>query len=402
MSNKPEINNQFTEQVSSPSNWAVFYLATFIFMANLFASIAIFPAYSLALGSSPFQAGMQSTVFAVASVVIRIFIGPLLDRQGPKPLMLAGIFTFATSPLLLILFPTYSMLLVMRVYQAFGLAVVLPGISTLAACMAPGGRIGTYLGITRIFFNLGLMAGPSTALFLIENKDYSNWFILSAISCSIALLAMAAVRTPAVAYSTERIGNFWHQMKSALSVKQIYPIIGGIALYSFTYSGIISFAAIHIENTTLNGDAPIFFVILGISGIAACLLVGTLSDRLGRRKVGWPMLAILGSGAALFYFLPYWPILIFICAVILGFGIQGSSLVLTAWLIDLTDPSLRATTISMQENTIDIFFAVGALTFGMAAAGPGLGTAFLVSGLLTVVLIVPLNKACLAVSRQAR
>jgi len=369
-------------------------------MGNLFAAIAIFPAYSLFIGSSAFQAGLQSTAFALAAVLLRFFLGPFLDKQGPKPLMLVGIFTFATAPLFIILSPTYSMLFAMRIYQALGLAVVLPGISTLVAGMAPAARIGTYLGTTRIFFNLGLLAGPSVAFTLIENMGYNSWFVVSAISSAIALAALATVKTPPVPSIAEITSSSLNQIIKAFKVKEIYPIIGGIAVYSFTYSAVISFAAVHIDASSYKGEAPLFFVILGLTGIAACLGVGALSDHFGRRQVGWPMLAVLGTGAALFYFLPLWPALLIVCAIILGIGIQGTSLVLTAWLIDVSEPSLRATTISIQENTIDIFFALGAFSFGMAAEGPGLGTAFLVAGLLTVFLIVPLNKASVAFSRQ--
>ena len=385
-------------------NWAALYLASFLFMGNLFAAVAIFPAYSLAIGSSAFQAGLQSTAFAVASVALRFLLGPLLDRQGPKPLMLVGIFTFATSPLLLILMPSYSMLLAMRVYHALGLAVVLPGISTTVAGMAPVGKIGSYLGVTRIFFNLGLLAGPSAALYLIENNSYNSWFIVSAIISTVSLAAMAVVKVPLPAKPAEGIktGNSLLQLKEALSVKLVYPIIGGIAVYSFAYSAVISFAAVYIETTTQHGDGPLFFIILGLAGITSCLSVGTLSDRFGRSRVGWPMLAVLGLGAVIFYFLPTWPAILYVCAVILGIGIQGSSLTLTAWLIDVSHPALRATTISMQENTIDIFFAIGALTFGLAADGPGLDIAFLVTGILTIILIFPLSKACRKICRQAR
>ncbi|MDW7729563.1 MAG: MFS transporter [Bacillota bacterium] len=398
--NNPDLNQNISIDYSW-GNWALFYLATFLFMANLFAAVAIYPAYSLDIGSSAFQAGLQSTIFALASVLFRFFLGPRLDRQGPKPLMLVGIFTFATSPLLLIMSPTYTMLISMRLYQALGLAVVLPGISTLAAGMAPTGRIGAYLGTTRIFFNLGLLAGPSAALTLIEGVSYNSWFIVSATSSAIALAAMAAVKTPPVPSIAEIATGSLNQIKKVFKVKQIYPVIGGIAVYSFTYSAVISFAAVHIESSSHRGDGPLFFVILGVAGIASCLGAGVLSDRFGRRQVGWPMLAVLGTGAALFYFLPFWPALVIICAIILGIGIQGTSLVLTAWLIDLSKPSHRATTISVQENTIDIFFALGALSFGMAAEGPGLGTAFLAAGIMTVVLIIPLNKASLALARQS-
>jgi MFS family permease len=382
-------------------NWALFFGSIYFFMANLFASIAIFPAYSLAIGSTPFQAGLQSTVFALTAVLARFFLGPVMDRQGPKPLMIVGMFVFATTPLLLLINDSYAMLLLLRAYQSIGLAVVLPGISTLAAEMATEGRIGAHLGATRIFFNLGLLSGPAAALYLIETFGYPTWFIVSSLAGISALGLLAAVKTPAVTVIVGKVSSSWTQLAAAMNSRVIYPIIIAIAVFSFTYSAVISFAAVYIEETAPGSGAAYFFVILGLAGITASLGAGLLSDRYGRQNVAWPLLVVMGLGTALFYFFPLWPFLIIICAFLIGIGIQGSSLVFTAWLIDIAKPGLRATTISIQENTIDILFALGALIFGLAAQGPGLGFAFLVSGILTVAVVFPLRKKSIALQDHA-
>lgn len=381
-------------------NWALFYGSVFFFMANLFAAIATYPAYTLAIGNSPFQAGLQNTIFAISAVLIRFYLGPLMDRYGAKPLMLLGTFAFATAPILLLFSPSYSLLVAARIYQSFGLAVFLPGMYTLTSEMAPPQRIGSYLGSLRIFFNLGLLSGPSAALLIIGRLGFNSWFIVSSLSSLLALVFLAAVKTPAIQARTEIKGSSWNQLLEALSLKQIYPIIGGIALFAFTFSAVISFAAVHIETAAPGSQAAYFFVVFGAAGIAACLGVGAISDHFGHRMVAWPMLIIVGVGVGLFYFLPLWPALIIICAIILGIGIQGSSLVFVAWLISICKPNLRATTISLQENTIDIFFAVGAFAFGLAAQGPGLGLAFLATGILTIALAIPLRKKSISITKK--
>ncbi|HED24638.1 MAG TPA: MFS transporter, partial [Firmicutes bacterium] len=98
------------------ANWILFFFAIFFFMVNLFSSMTIFPSYSLAIGSSPFQAGLQNTLFSLCAVLFRFFLGPVMDKQGPKPLMLIGVFTFATAPALLLMYPVYSVLLPVRIY----------------------------------------------------------------------------------------------------------------------------------------------------------------------------------------------------------------------------------------------------------------------------------------------
>jgi predicted MFS family arabinose efflux permease len=360
-------------------------------MANLFAVIATFPAYSLSIGSTPFQSGLQNTVFGLTAVFFRMILGPVMDQKGAKPLMLFGAFTFATTPLIVMLGSTYWLLLIARIYQSLGLAVFLPGISTMVAEMAPLNRLGTYLGSLRIFFNLGLLAGPATAIFLIDNLGFSSWFAASAIIGALSFLLLAAVkpgpRSVTIKAKLLSLKNF----AEALQVKALYPVIIGIALLSTIYSAVISFTALHIEDTTGGATIALFFIIFGAAGIIGSLAAGALSDRIERSSIAWPLMFVLGIGTILFAFAPHKPALVIICAIILGIGTQGSSLVFAAWLINLAKPGLRATTVSIQENTIDIFFAFGALAFGLAAQGPGLDNAFLAVGMAILIAIIPLN-----------
>ena len=372
--------------------WFLFFGSVFFFMANLFASMSIYPAYSLSIGSSPFQAGLQNTLFSLTAVLIRFYLGPVIDQKGAKPLMLLGAFAFTTAPLLLIINPSYGMLLASRIYQSIGLAVYLPGMYALTAQMAPGHRIGTYLGTLRVFFNLGLFAGPAASLLLLNHTGYTSWFLLCSFTSLLAFLLLSTVKAPPVVLASKKAAGSLTSYLKALSVKQVYPILGGIALFSFTYSAAVSFSVVYIDSINPNGEAALFFAVFGASGIAACLGVGALSDYLGRQNTAWPMLIITGIGIGLLYLLPELPYLLLVCAIALGIGIQGSSLVFAAWLIEISKPELRATTISLQENSLDIFFALGALSFGLAAQGPGLGLAFLVTGIITIIAVFPLGR----------
>jgi len=185
-----------------------------------------------------------------------------------------------------------------------------------------------------------------------------------------------------------------------MAERQVYPIIGGIALFSFTYSAVLSFAAVHIEAVAPAAEAAYFFVVLGIAGIIACLAAGLMADRYGYQKIAWAFLTVLGVGTIMLAFVQVWPLLIIICGIVIGVGLQASSLVFAAWLINISRPGLRATTISIQENTIDIIFATSALAFGLAAQGPGLTNAFLLTGLITIAAIVPLGRKSAALGKK--
>ena len=381
-----------TEHRLGTKNWLFFYLSTFFFILNTYVALSMYPGFSLSIGASPFQAGLQNTVLSVSAVLLRFIFGPALDRYSPKPLMLLAIFAYAFSNLLLIASPTYGMLLAMRVVQGFGFAVVLPGISALVAAMAPAGKLGTYLGTTRVFYNLGLLSGPSAALYIIETTGYNNMFIASALSLVISAGALLLVKTPPGKAAQKEQLNYFAQFKNVIAQKAIYPIIGGLATFAFTYSAILSFSAVYIESSAPEANAPLFFAMMGFTGIIASAGVGYLSDRLDGGKAAWPLLFAIGASAVLFFFIPGRPLLVYAAAIIFGLTIQGASLALAKWLIDIGSPKLRATLLSLQENTIDIFFAIGAFAFGAAAGSFGLRAAFLTAGLLTMLMLYPLLK----------
>jgi len=245
----------------------------------------------------------------------------------------------------------------------------------------------------RIFYNLAMLTGPAGALLIIERFSYGTWFLTSIITSTISLILLAAVKVPSVRPVMEQAVGSLSQVKEALTQKDIYPVVGGIILFSFIYSAVLSFAAVYILTAAPGAEAAYFFIIIGLTGMAASLTAGIASDHLGRQKIIWPLLVILGFGSIGFYLLPFVPSIFIVLAVMIGIGTQGSSLTLAAWLLDISKPELRATTISIQENTIDIMFALGALIFGFAAQGPGLGAAFLGAGIITVLAVFPLRKA---------
>jgi predicted MFS family arabinose efflux permease len=167
---------------------------------------------------------------------------------------------------------------------------------------------------------------------------------------------------------------------SVLRNRQVRPLLLGIALASISYSSLLTFVVIYISNITSISNPGSYFLYFGLAGIAANLCAGYLSDRLGRSAVAWPALILLGLGNLALAFAPIAPVLVLISSVLAGIGVYGSMLVLIAWLIDTVGENVRATVLSLQENTIDLSFAAGTLFFGMAGSRFGFQAAFAAAG----------------------
>lgn len=360
-------------------NWVIFFTAALLVFANFFSSLTIMPLYVLEIGGNEFQSGLHNTLFCLAAVVMRFYFGPFTDRFGRKLPLLIGAFVFASAPLLFMLATNLITLNLVRIYQAAGLATFFPGGGSLVADMAPPGRTGISLGGYRMTNTLGLLIGPPLGLLIIDLAGYNSWFIYSSVVGLFALVLSAFIKTPA--FSVDGGFSSTGSLFSVLKNKKLQLLYFGIALASLSYSSILTFLVIYAGKVTALANPAVFFIYFSLGGLAAGLSAGYLSDRTGRPAVAWPCIALLGAGNLSLFFLPSLPAFFYISSILMGIGFSGGLIVLMAWLIDLADLKVRATAVSMQENTIDISMALGALSFGAAAGRIGLSASYLLAGL---------------------
>ena len=371
------------ELTASNANWALLFGAAFFFYVNLFVSIAVFPQYALQIGATPFQSGLQSTLFFLTAVILRFYCGPYADRRGRKAPLLLGAFVFATTPLLPIISGSITMLILARVYQAVGLATFLQSGSSLVADMAPPDKRGRYLGAYRLLVVLSVLAGPPAALSLIESAGFRIGFMGSAAVGLAAFLMLIFIKTPPL--PPGEILSSAGTVSLVLRNRRIRPLLAGIALASVSYSALLAYAALHISGSGTSFNPGSYFLYFGLAGIAANLGAGVFSDRFGRAAAAWPALMLLGAGNLLLAFIQFSPALVILSSVLAGVGLYAAMVVLIAWLIDTVEEQLRATVLSLQENTIDLSFAAGTLFFGLAAGRYGFQASFAAVGILLII-----------------
>lgn len=136
------------------------------------------------------------SVFLIGIAVFQLLFGPLTDRFGRKPVLVAGLAVFAFFSFFCVLAETVEQLILFRFFQSFGIcaAMVVPRAMVrdlfereqaarelsrmgtfmgLAPAIAPiiGGYISIYFGWTGIFLFLGLYATVATLIILFAVKD---------------------------------------------------------------------------------------------------------------------------------------------------------------------------------------------------------------------------------------
>jgi len=368
----------------------IFFAAFFVFV-NFYTSVTVIPLYVIELGGDEFFAGLQGTVFFVSGVILRFYFGPLADRTGRKVPLLIGAFAFATTPLLLLLVSSCWMFIPIRIYQGIGLAAFLSSGSSFVADIVPRERLGTYMGAYRLVITLALLTGPAAAQLVINNYDFAWCFALTFLAGFLAVILISFLNVSPLPGSGET--SLLSNTLLALKNKVLWPIYFGVFLVSLGYGGILNFATVYISGETGISNPGIYFTYFALAGICGNLLVGYLSDRLGRKTVVWPSVMLLAAGAGSLYFLPQNPGILVVSSSLAGLGFSGGIAALVAWLVDKAEPKIRATVLSVQESCIDSAIALGSLLMGTTGAIIGLPMSFAIIGIMTfmgaLVLLMP-------------
>jgi EmrB/QacA subfamily drug resistance transporter len=131
-----------------------------------------------------------ATAYLLASVVFIVPFGKISDIYGRKKVFLFGIAIFTLSSLLMTMVQTTRMLILIRILQGIGSAMIFgTGVALLTGIFPPGER-GKVLGIyiTSVYF--GLSVGPFFGGMLTE---YLGWRSIFLVNIPIGILAVVLI-----------------------------------------------------------------------------------------------------------------------------------------------------------------------------------------------------------------
>lgn len=165
-------------------------------VSNIFAKEAAFPAVLLFLLSGTFftvnsflaiygtdmgvmDIGLFFTVYAGVLVFTRPLVGRLSDKYGLIAVTIPALICFAVSFLLISIATNLPMFLLAAFVSAFGYGAAQPAIQTLCMKSVPAERRGAGSSTAYVGNDLGNMAGPVVAGYIVEWAGYrAMWRIM--------------------------------------------------------------------------------------------------------------------------------------------------------------------------------------------------------------------------------
>jgi EmrB/QacA subfamily drug resistance transporter len=179
-------------QPDNARNTALFIaiLAGFVTPFDLSAVNIALPTLAEEFSMDAIQMGWVSTAYLLASAVFLVPFGRIADIYGRKKVFAAGLAIFTLASFLMILAPSALAVILLRVLQGFGSAMIFGTAVAILTSVTPPEHRGKALGIYTTAVYLGLSMGPFLGGIL---TDRFGWRSIFLVNIPIGILAVVLV-----------------------------------------------------------------------------------------------------------------------------------------------------------------------------------------------------------------
>jgi MFS family permease len=363
------------------------FLSCFLFFSSMHLLITPLPLYIEQMGGSPADVGLAGATFALVALIIRPYMGRLVDTRGRKIALLIGAAIFTIGPLSYIATGSLPVFQVARMFHGIGIAAFTSGYYTLIADVTPPSRWGAALGLAGIAPSLSMIIASPLGTGLLAHTSYTLVFALAGATGLGSLVAVLPIREPthqAVTPQSEDSGSTG--LRDVLRLRGIVaPSLVTLTL-GLSYSTIVTFLPLFARDRGL-GNVGFFFTVMSILTVVSRSLAGSLSDRFGRLAVILPMLGILAvSLLGLNWTYAFGALMLM--AVLQGIGFGGARVGLETMVVDDAPAEIRGMALSLLYFCLDLGIGVSGLAIGAVAALWGYGEGYLLVGVICILTLL--------------
>jgi predicted MFS family arabinose efflux permease len=355
----------------------------------------IIPQIAAQLGVAEAGLGTLITAYSVAVGVFALLVGPISDRVGRRPVLLAGT-GLMTLALAAHWFPgDYAGLFGVRLLAGVAGGVLNGAAIAYVGDYFPAERRGWANGWVISGFAAGQIAGIPVGTLLAAEFGFRAPFLVFAGATLVTLgLVVAFLPAPDVrlADSTLTVRSFLGEYAALLRRREIlaatvifFLMFGGVALYTTflpTWLDLVLGAGA--------GAIALLFLLGGLSNAVVGPVAGSLSDRLGRKRI---ILAASVGIAAVMIATPVagavggFVAVVGVFVVVMAlFASRASSF--TTLLTELAEGDKRGALMSLTVGVGQVGTGVGGALAGTAYAATGYPTSAVAAGVVMAVITV--------------
>ncbi len=375
-------------------------------LAAFSASMArnpVLPLFVSSLGVDEGTLGIIAAVSSITGVAVALPAGILADMVGRRRVILASMIIFASAPFFYLVVTNPEQLVLVRIYQGLGSAILAPAAFAVVADTFRAGR-GERMGWYSSASQVGRLVAPSVGGLLLVGNDFARVFIACGLLGVSALAAFGVWNAsqpaePAMAGSkrpaSTRLRQMGAELRLVVSSRVILLTSVMEALQFMAYGSIEIFLPLYLTGI---GYAPyevgFLFTVQVLAMALSRPIMGRLSDRLGRRS----FIAVgLILGAATVTAMPlanaYWQLVVLASS--FGIGMASVTGCTAALVSDLTKAGSYGSALGVLGSIRDTGHAAGPVLVGFLVlswtyqASFGLVGAIMATGGIIFGLLVP-------------
>lgn len=167
----------------------VLLVSTFVVMLNETAMSVAIPRLMSALDVPASAAQWLTTAFLLTMAVVIPVTGFLMQRLNSRPVFLLAMSLFSLGTLVAAMAPSLPLLVIGRVVQASGTAIMMPLLMTTVMTLVPPDRRGRMMGNISIVMSVAPAIGPAAAGLILNYLEW-RWLFIIMLPISLGSLAL--------------------------------------------------------------------------------------------------------------------------------------------------------------------------------------------------------------------
>ena len=325
----PASSREISEQKPGASRGLVLLLIAMTALGPLSLNILVpaVPGLVSKLATDAGSVQLTISLYLLGLAGAQLVLGPLSDRFGRRPVVLAGLALTVVASVAAIAASSIGSLIIARVGQALGASTGLVIGRAIIRDLVDRERTASMIGLVSTVMAVAPMVAPLIGGILDTAFGWESIFILiaalSAVVLGWALLVLPETRPKRV----REASTFWPDLRALLGTPSFigYVLSGAFASAAFfTFLG----GAPHVVVTMMgrtSAEYGIWFVVNSIGYIAGAFITSRRASRYGvDRMIRWGLLLqlIIGLTAVVLSDALFWlgPAVIFIPQTLISFG----------------------------------------------------------------------------------
>jgi len=175
----------------------ILLISTFVVILNETIMAVALPRLMDDLSVSASAAQWLSTAFMLTMAVVIPVTGFLIQRMHTRPVFIMAMAAFSAGTLLCALAPGLNALIVGRIVQAVGTAIMVPLLMTTVMTLVPPATRGATMGKLSIVISVAPAIGPTISGIILDFLDW-RWIFGIVLPIALAALVLGARRIPNV------------------------------------------------------------------------------------------------------------------------------------------------------------------------------------------------------------